>query len=245
MILKPAAVKDLGESPANLLRGLFRRQSLFSKYVAYFVGLVAFVLAVSSALDVYITYRDTKNALLHAQGEKADAAARRVEQFLADLERQIGWATRASAASDDQRRDDYQRVLAETPAIAKIAEIDGAGKEVMTLSRAGGALHTGDNWTLTAAYREARPDAAWFGAVVFAASGPRIQIAMGNAGKGAGLTVAEVDLDFLSKILNGVQTGPGVFAYITTGEGRLIAHTNSNLVGLKISTCPSCRRCMR
>ncbi len=45
------------------------------------------MLTVSGAVDVWIIYRDTKNILLHAHGEKADAAARRVEKFLADLER--------------------------------------------------------------------------------------------------------------------------------------------------------------
>jgi signal transduction histidine kinase len=214
----------------NPLRNLFRRRSLFGKYVAYFVGLVAFVLAVSSAVDAWITYRDTKNMLLHAQGEKADAAARRVEQFLGDLERQISWVTRASATVD-QRKDDFRRILANTPAIAEIAQVDGAGIEKMTLSRDGGAAHTGDNWTLTAAFREARQDTAWFGPVVFASTGPRMQIAMAHAGKGMGFTVAEIELKYLSDILNGIQAGPDVFAYITTSEGRLIAHTNSTLAG--------------
>lgn len=232
--LKLAEAVYPGVSHATQLRNLFRRQSLFGKYVAYFVGLVAFVLAVSSAVDVWITYRDTKNMLLHAQGEKADAAARRVEQFLADLERQIGWATRESAASGDQRLSDFRRILAETPAVAEIAQINGAGTEVMTLSRAGGLLHTGDNWTLTAAFREAAQDAAWFGPVVFASTGPRIQIAMAQAGKAAGFTVAEIELKYLSEILNGAQTGPGVFAYITTSEGRLIAHTDPSLAGLNL-----------
>jgi signal transduction histidine kinase len=212
-------------------RNLFRRRSLFGKYVSYFVGLVAFVLAVSSAVDVWITYRDAKNTLLHAQGEKADAAARRVEQFLADLERQISWATRASVPTLDQRKEDYWRVLANTPAIAEIAQIDAAGIEVITLGRDGGSLHTGDNWTLTTAFRESRQDSAWFGPVVFASTGPRMQIAMAHAGAGAGFTVVEIELKYLSDILNGIQAGPGVFAYLTTSEGRLIAHTDSSLVG--------------
>ncbi|VFU10029.1 Multi-sensor signal transduction histidine kinase [Methylocella tundrae] len=225
--LKPA----LTASPTDLLRNLFRQRSLFGKYIAYFVGLVVFVLTISSAVDVWITYRDTKNMLLHAQGEKADAAARRVEQFLAELERQISWATRASAVTANQRQEDYRRILANTPAIAEIAQIDGSGKEVVTLSRDGGVLHTGDDWTLTAAFREARLDSAWFGPVVFASTGPRMQIAMAHAGEGAGFTVAEIELKYLSDILNGIQAGPGISAYLTTSEGRLIAHTDTSLVG--------------
>ncbi|ACK50830.1 multi-sensor signal transduction histidine kinase [Methylocella silvestris BL2] len=221
----------LAESPRDLLQTLFRQKSLFGKYIAYFVGLVAFVLTISSAVDVWITYRDTKNILLHAQGEKADAAARRVEQFMAELERQISWATRASVASPEQRMDDYRRILANTPAIAEIAQIDGSGKEIATLSRDGGAIHTGDDWTLTAAAREARQDGAWFGPVVFASTGPRMQIVMAHSGHAAGFTVAEIELKYLSDILNGIQAGPGISAYLTTNDGRLIAHTDTSLVG--------------
>ncbi len=221
----------LSASPAELLRNLFRQGGLFGKYVASFVGLVVFVLAISSAVDVFITYRDARNMLLHAQGEKADAAARRVEQFIAELERQVSWATRASVTTPAQREEDYRRILANTPAIAEIAQVDGAGKEVVTLSRDGGRLHTGDDWTLTAAFREARQDGAWFGPVVFASNGPRMQIAMAHAGRGGGFTVAEIELKYFSDILNGIQAGPGISAYLTTGEGRLIAHTDSSLVG--------------
>jgi signal transduction histidine kinase len=214
----------------DLFRNLFRRRSLFSKYVAYFVGLVVFVLTISSAVDMWITYRDTKNALLHAQGEKADAAALRIEQFIAELERQISWATRENAATDNQRKEDYKLILLHTPAVAEITQINGAGKEVMTLGRSGVPIRTGDDWTLTAAFREARPDVAWLSPVQFAATGPRMQIAIAHAVEGSGLTVAEIELKYLSDILNRIQAGPGISAYVTTVEGRLIAHTDTSLV---------------
>ncbi len=58
-----------------------------------------------------------------------------------------------------------------------------------------------------------------------------MQIAMGNARQGRGPHRRRSRPRLSVEILSGVQTGPGVFAYITTGEGRLIAHTNSSLVG--------------
>jgi signal transduction histidine kinase len=191
---------------------------------------VVFVLTISSVADMWITYRDAKNMLLRGQSEKADAAAQRVEQFVAEIERQISWATRASAVTLDQRRDDYALILNHTPGIAEITQIDGDGKEVISVTRTKITVRGGNDWTLSEAYREAQQDIAWFGPVVFSSTGPRLQIAMAHAGKKTGITVADIELKFLSDILNGIQAGAGVSAYITTMEGKLVAHTDSSLV---------------
>ena len=61
------------------------------------VGLVVFVLAVNGAMETWISYRGTRVALVDAMGEKAEATARRIEQSIAELERQINRVTRASA----------------------------------------------------------------------------------------------------------------------------------------------------
>ena len=73
-----------------------RRRGLFGKYVAYFVGLVVFVLAVNGGLETWFMYRETTDNLASTQSERADTAARRIEQFVNDIERQLSWATRAS-----------------------------------------------------------------------------------------------------------------------------------------------------
>jgi signal transduction histidine kinase len=210
------------------------RQSLFAKYVASFVGLVVFVLAVSSAVEMWISYHDTRNSLLGAQTEKADAAAQRVEQFMSELERQISWATRASALSVDQHREDYRLILQHTPAIAAITQIDAGGKELISVSRDGATIASGEDWNLTAAFRNAKAGAAWFGPASFAAGGPRMQVAIARPGGKSGVTIAEIELKFLADILNGIQASDGMAAYITTMEGQLIAHTNTHLVTLRL-----------
>ena len=53
-------------------------------------------------------YRETTQLVVKSEGEKAEATARRVEQFLAETERQISWATRASTTTIEQRRADYR-----------------------------------------------------------------------------------------------------------------------------------------
>src|SRR5260370_15982163 len=82
----------------------FLREGLFAKYVVSLVGLVVFVLAVNGTMETWISYRATKTTLTDAMSEKAEATSKRIEQSIADLERQISWATRGSVKTPEERR---------------------------------------------------------------------------------------------------------------------------------------------
>src|SRR4051812_17205424 len=69
----------------------FLREGLFAKYVISLVGLVVFVLAVNGAMETWISYRATRTTLTDGMSEKAEATARRIEQSVSELERQISW----------------------------------------------------------------------------------------------------------------------------------------------------------
>ena len=73
------------------------KRGLFVKYVVLFVGLVTGVLMINAALDLYFVYQDNRRASIEVQKEKAEAAAQRIELFVREIERQIGWVTRASS----------------------------------------------------------------------------------------------------------------------------------------------------
>ncbi len=98
-------------------RSWFHRRSLFGKYVVSFVGLVVLVLVVNGGLETWFIYRETTQLSAKAQSERAEATARRIEQFVSEIERQISWATRASATTVEQRRSDYALLLQQVPAI--------------------------------------------------------------------------------------------------------------------------------
>src|SRR5690349_14134286 len=78
-----------------------------------------------------------KYAAARLQQEKGVAAAQRIEQFVAEIERQIGWTTHAqwAAGSVDQRRFDYVRLLRQVPAITELAQLDAQGREQLKVSR--------------------------------------------------------------------------------------------------------------
>src|SRR3954453_17749478 len=75
----------------------FLREGLFAKYVISLVGLVVFVLAVNGAMETWIGYRPTRATSADGMREKAEATAKRIEQSMSEMERQISWVTSASA----------------------------------------------------------------------------------------------------------------------------------------------------
>ena len=153
--------------------GWFGRRSLFGKYVITFVALVISILALSGATEMWFTYSDRKAELLRTQMEKADDAAQRVEQFIAEIERQINWATRANSMSPMQRRD---RLCADPPAHA------GCLANFRARRQRPGNLADGPRRALTPDpekdFSKSPPSstpttsAAWFGPVMFTRHGP-------------------------------------------------------------------------
>src|SRR6201987_5253881 len=113
------------------------RGRLFRKYVLLIVGLVSLVLLLNSALDFWFSYDENKAALFRIQQEKAGSAARRIESFIDEIERQLGWTTAPQWATSplEQRRLDDARLLRQVPAITELVQLDDAGKEQLKVSR--------------------------------------------------------------------------------------------------------------
>ena len=103
----------------------FLRGGLFAKYVVSLVGLVVFVLAVNGAVETWISYRATKTTLTDAMTEKAEATAKRIDQSISELERQISVVTRASRGTLEQRRSDYAQLLNHVPAVDRLSLLNG------------------------------------------------------------------------------------------------------------------------
>src|SRR5712671_7856831 len=140
-----SGAEDTSPSPANWAAagntaapsGAPPRRRLFRKYALLFVALVGTALLINSGFDFWFSYQENKAALIRVQQEKAEAAARRIEEFVDEIKSQIGWTTHAqwSAGPLDQRRQDYFRLLRQVPAITELSQLDGEGKECLTVSR--------------------------------------------------------------------------------------------------------------
>jgi class 3 adenylate cyclase/HAMP domain-containing protein len=211
----------------------FLREGLFAKYVIALVGLVVFVLAVNGAMETWISYRATKSTLTDAMSEKAEATARRIEQSILELERQISWVTRASAVTPEQHRADYAQLLNQVPAVNQLTLLDGRGREQLRLSRVTISVSSGVDFSRDIRFTETVTKGANFAPAFFRDGRPFMSIAVSHSGYNAGVTVAEIDLRFLSDFLGDAQVGKVGFAYVVDPRGQVLA---TSAKGPEVST---------
>jgi class 3 adenylate cyclase/HAMP domain-containing protein len=201
----------------------FLREGLFAKYVVSLVGLVVFVLAVNGAMETWISYRATRTTLTDAMSEKAEATARRIEQSISELERQISWVTRASVVTLEQRRADYAQLLNQVPAISQLSQLNGNGREQLRLSRTTISVASGTDFSRDIRFTETVARGVSFAPAFFRDKHPFMSIAVAHSGFNAGVTVADIDLGFLADFLGDAQVGKLAYAYVVDQRGQVLA----------------------
>ncbi len=209
---------------------------LFSKYVFWFVSLVFGALVTSGAIEIYFSYQENKEALVRIQREKALAAAGRIEQFVKEIERQIGWTTHpqlvTGTAALEQRRAEYFRLLRQVPAVTEISQLDASGKEQLRVSRlAMDVVESQTDFSRDPKFLEASAGKTYFSPVYFRKdSEPYMTVAMASGGGALGVTVAEVNLKFIWDVVSQIKIGKAGHASVVDSRGRLIAHPDISLV---------------
>ncbi len=212
------------------------RLNLFWKYVVLFVTLVSGALVTSALVEIYFSYQENKTALVRIQREKAEAAASKIEQFVKEIERQIGWTAQpvwgTRAGDVDQRRFDYLRLLRQVPAITEISLLDSFGKEQLRVSRlAMDVVGSQQDFSQEPKFLEAKPGKTYFGPVYFRKeSEPYMTLAMAGSVQDSGVTVAEVNLKFIWDVVSQIRVGKAGHAYVVDSRGQLIAHPDISLV---------------
>ena len=210
------------------------RRRLFWKYVVFFTLLVTGALLASGLIEIYFSYQENKAALATLQREKAQGAAARIEGFITEIERQMGWVTQpraAAAAPLEQRRFDFYRLQRQAPPITEISYIDPAGREQVRVSRLAMDVF-GSNIDLSAdpRFTEARARRLYRGPVYFRKeSEPYMAIAIAEGAQG-GVTAAEVNLKFIWDVVSQIKVGKAGLAFVVDGQGALIAHPDISLV---------------
>ena len=217
----------------------FLREGLFAKYVVSLVGLVVFVLAVNGAMETWISYRATRTQLTDGLEDKAQGTARRIEQSISELERQISWVTRASQDTLEKRRADYASLLHQVAVVNQLFQLNGEGREVLRVSRQ--STTTGGNADLSrdARFTETVARGVSYAPAWFADRTPLMSISVAHSGFNAGVTVAEIDLSFLSDFLSDAQVGKAAFAYVVDPRGRVLATSSKGPeIGKDLSKLP-------
>jgi class 3 adenylate cyclase/HAMP domain-containing protein len=201
----------------------FLREGLFAKYVVSLVGLVVFVLAVNGAIETFISYRATKASLTGAMSEKAEATAKRIDQSISELERQISWVTRASVNGLEQRRADYAQLMNQVAPISQLTWLNGQGRELLRLSRTQMAVSSGIDFSHDARFNETVARGVNVAPATFASDRPFTSISVSHSGFNNGITIADIDLRFLSDFLGEAQVGKATFAYVVDQHGKVLA----------------------
>ena len=95
------------------------RSRLFLKYAGLFVAVVCVALVTNGLFEIWVSYRQHKDALIQVQHEQAESAATKIGQFIKEIESQVGWTTQLlwSVETIEQRRFDALRLLRQVPAI--------------------------------------------------------------------------------------------------------------------------------
>ena len=211
-----------------------RRNRLFRKYVVPFVAVVLLALLSNGLLEIYFAYQENKSALAQIQRGKAAAAALRIEGFVKDIERQMGWTTQPHlvlAGGLEQRRLDYVRLLKQVPPITEVVYVDPTGREQLRLSRlAMDVLGSGLDLSADARFTETRNGSVWYGPVYFRKeSEPYMTLAIPH-GRAAAVSAAEVNLKFIWDVVSQIRIGKSGYAYVVDAGGHLIAHPDISLV---------------
>ena len=216
------------------------RWRLFPKFATLIIALVAGVLVASGTVSLYFSWREIQAHLVALQAEKALGAATRIEQYILDIEHQLGWTAfpRMDAAGDpvQQRRIEYLKLLRQVPAVTELVWVGPDGYERLRVSRlAMDSSSAGTDFSQEASFRAASSGKTWFGPVQFRkGTEPYMAVARpaggGDGAEGGGVTVADVNLKFVWDVVSRIKIGQAGLAYVIDAAGTLIAHPDISLV---------------
>jgi signal transduction histidine kinase len=212
------------------------RGRLFRKYAAVLILLVGGVLLLSSLINLYFSYQETKAALVRLQRQQVLAGASRIEQFVKGIEGQVRAAMEVPfsdvAMAREQREIDFLRLLRDVPAIAEIVQLDATGKVQLLVSRFA-PNETGSQRDLSEDpwFRKTRIGRTYFGPVYFRnESEPYLTIAV-PWGEGAPeVAAAEVNLKAIRDVIAQIHVGITGYVYVVDPRGILVAHPDVSLV---------------
>jgi len=198
------------------------------------VSLVTGAVVASGAVEAYFAFRDNEASLVQIQREKASAAAAAIQQFIGEVESDIGTALHPGLLDDASiqgRYTDFLRILHQVPSITELVYIDPTGIE-----QAGHSLDAGDfkeprkDRSGDPAFLQPTVDQPYFSPVFFVnESEPHMTMAL-RAGPSGGVVVADLTLKLIRDVISGIKVGKAGLAYAVDSEGNLILHPDPSLI---------------
>jgi two-component system, NtrC family, sensor kinase len=211
-----------------------KRRRLLRKYVVIVVSLVTGAVVASGAVEAYFAFRDNEASLVQIQREKASAAAAAIEQFIGELDRDIGTALHPGEVDDasiHRRYTDFIRILHQVQSLTELVYIDPTGIERVRHSLdAPDFLGRGEDRSGDPAFLGPKVDQPYFSPVFFVnESEPHMTMAL-RAGPSGGVVVADLTLKLIRDVISGIKVGKAGLAYAVDSEGNLIIHPDTALI---------------
>jgi len=209
---------------------------LFRKYAAVLILLVGGVLVLSSLVNLYLSYRETKAALIRVQRQQALAAALRIEQFVKEIERQVRAAMEVpfsdAAMAREQREVDFLRLLRDVPAITQIVQLDATGKVQLLVSRfAPNERGSQRDLSEDPRFVRTRIGRTYFGPVYFRNDlEPHLTVAVPWGDGAPEVAAAEINLRAIGDVISQIHVGTTGYVYVVDRGGTLIAHPDLSFV---------------
>jgi signal transduction histidine kinase len=208
---------------------------LIWKYTAFVVALVAAASVSIGLTELYFSYRDSRNALTRVEQDKAFAAAAAIEQTMQDVVRELEALAQPTVGRGEtgltERDQDFHRLFGRERLVSELTYLDANGKERVRASPLEiDRIDSGIDFSTEPKFLRARAEQRFFGDVYFQrGSQPHVTIAVAEAG-GGGVVVAEIDLSFVSPIIDRARIGTEGYAYAVDRGGALFVHPDPNLV---------------
>jgi signal transduction histidine kinase len=209
------------------------RSRLFFKYTLLFVTVVVLALVANGGFEVLFSYQEHKSSLISIQQQQAVAAADKIEEFITQIESQVGWTTQLpwTDGTLDQRRFDALRLLRQVPAITELAQIDAASHEQLKVSRLTDVVGSGIEYSHKPEFTQAVAHEVYYGPVYFhRESEPYMTLSLAGTRRDTGVSIAQVNLKLIWDVVSKIKVGAHGRAYVVDSTGRLIAHPDINLV---------------
>ena len=210
---------------------MIARRAIFRRYAVVLATALAGGLLAYAALELAFATRAQVERTRELHVSEARAVAGRISFFFEEIERSlvaIASLPWGAGLSDADRMTEYQGAMRRLPAVREVVLADAGGAELLFASRAD-ASRVGSG---AAADRDlaarARPEAAAFGPVRLGSAGqaPSVQMAVRDRGAPARVTLATVDLQFVSDELARMPRRGGESAYMLDSAGRLVSHAD-------------------
>jgi signal transduction histidine kinase len=231
--LSPGASGSSGQARSTMGASIVRSR-LFFKYTLLFVAVVVLALLANGAFEVWFTYQEHKGSLIKIQQQQAVAAADKIEEFITQIESQVGWTTQLpwTDGTLDQRRFDALRLLRQVPAITELAQIDASGREQLKVSRLTmDVVGSGIDYSHKPEFTQAVAHKVYYGPVYFRReSEPYMTLSLAGTRRDTGVSIAQVNLKLIWDVVSKIKVGEHGRAYVVDSGGRLIAHPDISLV---------------